>query len=172
MRIRYIVAYDISNPRRLQKVHRKMQDFGEPLQYSVFLCDFSPAEKVLLIENLLPLINQREDQVLIFDLGSSAGRGQNVIESLGRGFDQKHTERLAIIVRIKKARERELNAFNSGIRSRGITLMLECIYKKLCKYKMKIQQLFDNLSQTRRKTISFKLFTTNAISTFEKTWLH
>lgn len=98
MRTRFIVSYDIANPRRLQKVHRKMKDFGEPLQYSVFLCDFSPPEKVLLIEALTPLINNREDQILLINIGASTGRGQNVIESLGRDFDRTYQNPAAVII--------------------------------------------------------------------------
>lgn len=62
MRIRYIVTYDITDARRLRRVHRTMRGYGEALQYSVFSCDLSPAERVLLVEALTPLINHREDQ--------------------------------------------------------------------------------------------------------------
>ena len=41
MRNRHIVAYDVSDPARLRRVHRKMNGFGDALQYSVFAC--SPA---------------------------------------------------------------------------------------------------------------------------------
>ena len=65
----YIVAYDISDPKRLQRVHRTMRGYGDPLQYSVFRCILSPSERVLLIEALTPLINHREDQVMLINLG-------------------------------------------------------------------------------------------------------
>ena len=57
MRTCYIVAYDIADPKRLQRVHRTMRGYGDPLQYSVFRCVLSPSERVLLIEALTPLIN-------------------------------------------------------------------------------------------------------------------
>lgn len=98
MRTRYIVAYDIANPQRLRRVHRKMKDYGAPVQYSVFLCDFSASEKILLIEALTPLLHQREDQVLIINIGASAGRGRDVIESLGRAFDSAFQENLAVVI--------------------------------------------------------------------------
>ncbi len=39
--IRYLVAYEIRNPRRLRRVHRIVTDHGEPLQCSVFVCDLT-----------------------------------------------------------------------------------------------------------------------------------
>ena len=98
MRTRYIISYDIANPRRLRRVHRKMKDYGTPVQYSVFLCDFSAPEKVLLIEALMPLLHQREDQVLIINIGSATGRARDVIQSLGRAFDSTSQECLAVII--------------------------------------------------------------------------
>ena len=37
----YIVAYDISDPKRLRKVATTCEDFGMRKQYSVFLCRLS-----------------------------------------------------------------------------------------------------------------------------------
>ena len=34
----YLVAYDISNPKRLRKVARTCEDFGLRRQFSVFFC--------------------------------------------------------------------------------------------------------------------------------------
>ncbi|MGH4021697.1 MAG: CRISPR-associated endonuclease Cas2 [Pseudonocardiaceae bacterium] len=38
------MAYDIAEPRRLRRICTLMEDHGERLQYSVFLCDLSVAE--------------------------------------------------------------------------------------------------------------------------------
>ena len=48
-RRRYLVAYDVSHPKRLRLVYRKMLGYGHPLQYSVFQCDLSAVEKLKLI---------------------------------------------------------------------------------------------------------------------------
>jgi CRISPR-associated protein Cas2 len=56
-RIRYLVAYDISHPRRLRRVHRIAKDHGEPLQYSVFVCNLTPTELISLKRALLAEIN-------------------------------------------------------------------------------------------------------------------
>lgn len=83
MRHRYLVCYDITEPKRLQRTFKKMNGFGDPVQYSVFLCDLSPKELVLLEEALTELINLKEDRVLIVDLGPVEGRGQECIRTLG-----------------------------------------------------------------------------------------
>ena len=45
MRNRFLVCYDVSDPKRLAQVYKKMNGFGEPAQYSVFICDLSPKER-------------------------------------------------------------------------------------------------------------------------------
>ena len=84
MRNRFIVAYDVSEAKRLRRVFKKMNGFGEPLQYSVFACDLSSKERVLLEEALTEIINLKEDRVLIVDTGPSDGRGDNALKTLGR----------------------------------------------------------------------------------------
>lgn len=98
MKTRYIVSYDICDPRRLRLVHRTVRGFGEPLQYSVFQCDLSPSERILLIEALAPIINHWEDQVMFIDLGPADGRGTQTIETLGRAISTAASERVAFIV--------------------------------------------------------------------------
>ena len=83
MRNRYLVAYDVVEPKRLRATYRKLRGFGDPVQYSVFLCDLSAKERVLLNDALGKVVNQREDRVLIVDLGPVDGRGQECIATLG-----------------------------------------------------------------------------------------
>jgi CRISPR-associated protein Cas2 len=82
-RIRYLVAYDISHPRRLRRVHRIAKDHGEPLQYSVFVCDLTPTELISLKRALLAEIKTTEDSIGIFNLGAPTTRGVQSIEFLG-----------------------------------------------------------------------------------------
>jgi CRISPR-associated protein Cas2 len=97
MRTSYIVSYDISDEKRLRRVHRTMRGFGEPLQYSVFRCVLSSAERILLLEALTPLINHREDQVMLVNLGPADGRGAECIETIGRA-PAADPDRIAVIV--------------------------------------------------------------------------
>ncbi|HLI31568.1 MAG TPA: CRISPR-associated endonuclease Cas2 [Solirubrobacteraceae bacterium] len=82
-RRRYLLAYDIRHPRRLRRVHRVASDFGEALQYSVFVCDLTDVELVGLKQRLLEEIKATEDSVSIFDLGAATTRGVSCIELLG-----------------------------------------------------------------------------------------
>ncbi len=84
MRNRYLVSYDVSDAKRLRTMHKRLSGFGDPIQYSVFLCPLSAKEKVLLFEAVRNIIHQQEDRVMVVDLGPVEGRGQECIEFLGR----------------------------------------------------------------------------------------
>jgi CRISPR-associated protein Cas2 len=86
MRNAYLVSYDISDPKRLKKVHKTMTGYGQHLQYSVFRCELSPTDRVRLKSVLCDLINNKEDQVLFIDLGPADGRAAECIESLGKSY--------------------------------------------------------------------------------------
>ncbi len=68
-RRRYLVAYDISEPRRLRRVCGVMESYGQRLQYSVFLCDLSLAERANLERAVLAVMDLTEDSVVQIDLG-------------------------------------------------------------------------------------------------------
>ncbi len=68
-RRRYLIAYDIADPRRLQRVIKLMEGCGTRLQYSVFLCDLSRAELITWRQGIDDLIELREDSVIRIDLG-------------------------------------------------------------------------------------------------------
>lgn len=97
MKIRYLVCYDISNSKRLQKVHRKMRGYGESLQYSVFCCDLTASEKTILWSELHTLINQREDQIMFVNLGNAMSQRAENLETLGRSLSIREHQ-LAVIV--------------------------------------------------------------------------
>ena len=87
MKSRYIVSYDVSDARRLRLVHRKMCGYGDPLHYSVFRCDLSPSDKILLLEDLSALINHHEDRIMIIDIGPTDGRGRESVENDRQAID-------------------------------------------------------------------------------------
>ena len=82
----YLVTYDIRHAKRLRKVHKTMKGFGDPLQYSVFRCEFSEANRVRMVSALSEVINHDEDQVLIFNLGPVDGIRADMVESLGQKY--------------------------------------------------------------------------------------
>lgn len=82
MRRRYVVCYDIADPKRLAKTLKKMKGYGDPLQKSVFTCDLSAAEKALLIIELTEIMNLKEDSVILVDTGQ-VGSKRESLEYLG-----------------------------------------------------------------------------------------
>jgi CRISPR-associated protein Cas2 len=68
-RYRYLVAYDVSDPKRLAKTRNCLKGFGNAMQYSVFVCDLDRAEKASMEHALLRVIEPGIDRVAIVRLG-------------------------------------------------------------------------------------------------------
>lgn len=96
MRHAYLVTYDISDPRRLKRVHKLMLGWGDHLQLSVFECELTHRELVELRTALAEVIDASADQVLFAVLGRVEGRGAVAIQSLGRPYVDP--ERTAVVV--------------------------------------------------------------------------
>lgn len=77
------MAYDISDPRRLRRVHQTATTYGYALQYSLFVCDLDDIQLVGLERDLSSVIHHREDRISIFDLGPPTGRGVECVRQLG-----------------------------------------------------------------------------------------
>lgn len=86
---RYVVTYDISDPKRLRLVFRIMKGAGEHVQLSVFRCDLSERQVEALLLDLQQVIQPREDQILVIDLGPSAGVAADQVRALGRAYDPR-----------------------------------------------------------------------------------
>ena len=86
MRHTYIVCYDICEAKRLRQVFKTMKDWGDRVQYSVFECQLTPAEQLILREKLAAVINHRLDQVLFIRLGPAEKRSERVIEAIGKPY--------------------------------------------------------------------------------------
>ncbi len=88
MKARYIVTYDISDPRRLRRVFKTMMGAGDHLQLSVFRCDLTERQREALVSNLGEIIKPTEDQVLLIELGPSDGHVAERIRALGRVYQE------------------------------------------------------------------------------------
>lgn len=67
-RNRYLVCYDIRDPKRLRQVAKTMHAYGTRMQYSVFVCDLSDAEFVDLRFALRGIL-EPVDSVMAVPLG-------------------------------------------------------------------------------------------------------
>jgi CRISPR-associated protein Cas2 len=85
-RIRYLVSYDIANPKRLRRVAKTIEGFGVRLQYSVFECPLDGLRLAELKSELSCLVKHDEDQILFISLGASAKDANLAIESMGMPY--------------------------------------------------------------------------------------
>lgn len=82
-RRRYLVAYDIRDPKRLRRVHSAVRDHGERLQYSLYVCDLDAMEKIGLMAALNDEIKHTVDSVAFIDMGVATGVAHGPIEFMG-----------------------------------------------------------------------------------------
>lgn len=82
----YIVAYDVSDPKRWRRVFTLMKGYGEWLQLSVFQCRLSRRRHADLLATLDELIHHDHDHVLMLDLGIADNIDPRVV-SLGKSFE-------------------------------------------------------------------------------------
>lgn len=71
-----LVSYDVSTmdpkgPRRLHKVAKACQDYGQRVQFSVFECIVDPAQWAVLKQRLIDEIDQKVDSLRFYYLGSN-----------------------------------------------------------------------------------------------------
>lgn len=88
-----LITYDVSTGdtagrRRLRRVARACQDFGQRVQFSVFECEVDPAQWTALRVRLIDAIDPQTDSLRFYHLGANA---QRRIEHVGakpaRDFD-------------------------------------------------------------------------------------
>ncbi len=75
-----VVAYDIPNDRRRTKLYDALQDYGTPVQYSVFECLVDDEELARLKQRVGKLIKPRLDHVRYYELCAAC---QGKIEATG-----------------------------------------------------------------------------------------
>jgi CRISPR-associated protein Cas2 len=71
-----LVSYDVSTidsrgARRLHKVAKACQDYGQRVQQSVFECIVDPAQWAVLKQRLIDEIDQEKDSLRFYYLGSN-----------------------------------------------------------------------------------------------------
>lgn len=93
-RRRYLVAYDIREDRRLRSIAGCMEGYGTRIQYSVFVCDLSDREMVLMRGDVEERMKPSEDSVMVVDLGHAGDSSR----FLFLGHHQKLPSSSALIV--------------------------------------------------------------------------
>lgn len=83
MRHVYLVAYDVADSKRLRRTYKKLQGYGDSLQYSVFRCELTAAERQQLKGELWDILDLAQDRVMIVNLGPVGKRGDDCVEFWG-----------------------------------------------------------------------------------------
>lgn len=78
----YFISYDIANSKRRVKVAKKLEDFGIRIQYSFFECEMEKSMCASLRDELLRIMNLKEDSLRIYPLCDDCLRKTS---SLGEG---------------------------------------------------------------------------------------
>ena len=64
----HLIAYDITNPKRLMKIHKFLRKRAIHMQYSVFYARLTPLQLEHLLEDLTDLMNEKTDDIRIYPL--------------------------------------------------------------------------------------------------------
>lgn len=64
----YVVAYDIADTKRRNKVHKFLKTWGEPVNLSVFECEFDKNKFPEIRKEILKLINRKTDIIIYYPL--------------------------------------------------------------------------------------------------------
>lgn len=80
-----LITYDVSvisegGQKRLRKISKTCLDYGMRVQNSVFECEVTPAQYVMLKKELMELFNPEEDSLRFYMLGK---KGRQKIEHVG-----------------------------------------------------------------------------------------
>jgi CRISPR-associated protein Cas2 len=80
-----VVSYDVNTEdaagrRRLRRIAKACQDYGQRVQFSVFECEVSPARWVELKARLLAILDPTTDSLRFYNLGAD---GHKRIEHVG-----------------------------------------------------------------------------------------
>lgn len=94
-RRRYLVAYDVADDKRRNKVFRVLADNGDHLQFSIFLCELNDREFIAMKAAATEVLHMREDQLLIVDVGLAEADQDERIESIGRAWQRP--ERILVV---------------------------------------------------------------------------
>ena len=64
----YMFCYDITDPKRLRKTAKLLENYGMRIQKSFFQCDLSNEKARELKSRLLRIINRKKDSLFVYPL--------------------------------------------------------------------------------------------------------
>ncbi len=85
-----VVTYDISDEKRLRRVAKEMENWGERVQKSVFECDFDEKNFSRMRKRLRKLINMQEDSIRFYFLCKTC-REKIQVDGKGKLYEREET---------------------------------------------------------------------------------
>lgn len=82
-RRRFLICYDIADPKRLRNTAKICESYGSRIQFSVFESSLSATMLAQLKSELNAVINHSNDQILFVDMGADDASTPMSIETLG-----------------------------------------------------------------------------------------
>ncbi len=74
--MQYLIGYDISDEKRLQKIHKIMTRYATPIQYSIFLYEGARKDLQNCIEDVMNVFHKKEDDLRIYPLPTNGKQWQ------------------------------------------------------------------------------------------------
>ena len=91
---RYVVAYDVANTKRRNKVSKILKGCGERVNLSVFECELEKGKLPLLRDKISKIVKKKEDIVIYYPLCLDCLAR---IESDGKGIERQYDKSLLSI---------------------------------------------------------------------------
>jgi len=66
-----------------------MKGYGEPWQYSVFFCKLKEVDRLRMENDLKDEMNQKEDRIIIIDLGPNEKAARQATSVLGQALPKE-----------------------------------------------------------------------------------
>lgn len=82
----YVVTYDVSNDKRRNQIFKTLHDYGDHVQFSVFVCQLTKRERIDLMAQLTHIVHHTEDQVMLIDLGTAQTDCRTLIQTVGKAY--------------------------------------------------------------------------------------
>ena len=74
--MQYLIGYDITDEKRLQKIHKIMTKYATPIQYSIFLFEGMRKELQHCIDDVMTVFHKKKDDLRIYPLPSNGKQWQ------------------------------------------------------------------------------------------------
>jgi CRISPR-associated protein Cas2 len=75
----YLVVYDIADPKRLRRIAKVMETYGNRVQKSVFECSLSSPGREAMLTWAATLINPATDSIRLYPLYNNARLKQTIL---------------------------------------------------------------------------------------------